>query len=402
MKRGNRIFYLGMVTTDAYAKTIDEPIYSGAAARKMFLVARAMRSVGLRATVMSLPYVGMRGKRRFYGSVLTVEAGVPGLFAPTFRAPLLRKIAGPFTLAGFALRRIASADTVIVYNHAFEYLPTLLVLWLRGQPLVQDIEDAPTGEEPGVRGIMNRIAFAMTSILTRPRKMVVADHVAQGLNLKDYVAIRGVAMTEADTDPATAARKWDDLRAGGPLNLHFGGTLITETGVHLFCDAVALLAQNQDRLSRPVRFKVTGIGDIDLIRALQKRMGLCEKIKVELMPELSKVAYLALIETCHASLSLKRPGIGMSNTTFPSKVIEITASGLALVSTRLGDVPELFAEDTAYYLSDYTARDLVEIFLDMAANPHQVEQVAKASHETCTRLFSLQAVGAEMKRLFDT
>lgn len=394
-----RIYYLGMITTDAYAHAVNERTYSGAAARKMILVARAMRSVGLHAIVVSLPFVGTGAKRAWYGKALTREAGVPAVFVPTLRSPLLRKIIGPFLLASFVLRRAKTGDKFIFYNHAIEYIPSLLLLRLRGIHLVQDIEDAPTADERGLRGVLNRISFAITFRLTKPLKMVVADHVAKSLKLEDYVVIRGVAAQEMEAGPASAARKWDDLRDGGPLRLHFGGTLIAETGVGLFCEAVTLLTQNANRLDRRVEFKVTGVGDLDSIRRLHENILANGKIQIDLLPELSKADYLALIDICHGSLSLKEPGSNMSNTTFPSKVIEITASGLALVSTPLGDVPSLFGNDAAYFLSEYTAKNLVDIFIEMAASPARVEQVAMAGRKVCTRLFSPKSIGKEMARL---
>ena len=399
MKQRNHIFYLGMITTDAYARAVGERTYSGAAARKMILVARALRSVGRQAIVVSLPFVGTGGKRALYGPVMTSEGGVPTVFVSTLRSTILRKIVGPFFLARFFLRVVQPGDTVIFYNHAIEYIPSLILLRMRGMNLVHDIEDAPIHDEPGVRGVLNRFSFAFTFRLTKPRKMVVSDHVAKGLGLEDYVVIRGVAMQEAEGAHTLNLRKWDELRAGGDLVMHFGGTLITETGIDLFCDAVDLLAGRGDRLNRRVVFKVTGVGDLDKIRSLQERIENSANVDVDLLPELSKADYLALIDACHGSLSLKRPGSSMSNTTFPSKVIEITAAGLALVSTRLGDVPQILGENAAIFLPEYAPRCLVDIFLEMVAGPQWVELVAEAGRDVCTRIFAPQAVGDEMTRL---
>ena len=399
MKQRNRIFYLGMITTDAYARVVGEHIYSGAAARKMMLVARALRSVGRRVIVVSLPFVGTGAKRAFYGPVLTPDGGVPTIFLATLRSKVLRKIVGPYVLAVFFLRRSVPGDTVIFYNHAIEYIPTLLLLRLRGLNLVQDIEDAPMDDEKGIRGVLNRISFAITLRLTNPRKMLVADHVAKGLKLDDYVVIRGVASQETEAVHVSDTRKWDDLRNDGDLKLHFGGTLISDTGVDLFCKAVELLARNEDRLDRRVVFKVTGVGELNKVRKLQKEIKKSKKVHLDLLPELSKADYLALIDSCHGSLSLRRPGSSMSNTTFPSKVIEITASGLALISTRVGDVPSLYGDDAAYFLSEFAPEDLVDIFIGMVADPGRLEHVAAAGRDASNRIFSPRSVGEEMTRL---
>ncbi|WP_108663897.1 glycosyltransferase [Acuticoccus kandeliae] len=398
MTRRARVFYIGMITSDAYGRAIGEQTYAGAAARKMILVVRALRSVGHRAIVVSLPFVGVGARRRSYGTVTTTEGGVPAVFLATLRSRYLRKLFGPFVLAGFAWRRVGRQDTAIVYNHAIEYLPALVLLRLKGARIVQDIEDAPTADETGARGVLNRLSFAVTSALTVRRKMVVADHVARELGLADYVVVRGVASHETDgLDPD--ATKWDDLRSGQALRIHYGGTLIGETGVDLFCAAVARLAKDADRLARPVCFAVTGVGELDKIRGLQGRMQGCVKVDVTLRPELVKADYLALLDSCHASLSLKRPGSGMANTTFPSKVIEITASGLALVSTRLGDVAEIFDAHSAIFLAGYEPADLADAIVEMACNPEMVGRVARVGQEVCVATFSPESVGHEMTRL---
>jgi glycosyltransferase involved in cell wall biosynthesis len=265
--------------------------------------------------------------------------------------------------------------------------------------LVQDIEDAPTEDEKGFRGALNRMSFGLTFRLTNARKMVVADHVAKELGLDDFVTIRGVAAQEQGAVTLPNVRKWGELRTGSDLRLHFGGSLIAETGVDLFCEAVEQLASSGERLPRRVIFQVTGIGQLDKILILQQRVGSNAKVVVELYPELKKSDYLALIDNCHGSLSLKRPGAAMSDTTFPSKVIEITAAGLALVTTRLGDIPELFGADEAYFLPEYEPESLVEIFVAMAAYPERVERVAAAGRTVCGSTFSLASIGQEMIRL---
>lgn len=399
MKRRSRVYYVGMITTDAYGRAVGERTYSGAAARKMVLVARAMRSVGLRAFIVSLPFVGTGAKHSAFGPILNTNGGVPTVFTATLRSTWLRKLVGPFYLADFFLRHARRGDTLIFYNHALEYIPTLLMLRLRGLTFVQDIEDAPTEDEAGLRGLLNRASFAITLRLTRARKMVVADHVARGLGLRDYVTIRGVASQETDASSSQDTRKWTELRSGGDLKLHFGGSLMADTGVDLYCQAIELLARSKKELAFCVAFKVTGTGDLYKIRDLQARVGDNARVSVELLPELSKADYLALIGACHGSLSLKRPGSAMSNTTFPSKVIEITAAGLALVSTRLGDVPEIFVDDTAFFLSDYRPEVLVETIIAMAADPERVERVAAAGRDLCNEVFAPETVGEAMKRL---
>ena len=399
MERLKRVLYVGMITTDTYGKVVGEKAYAGAAARKMTSVVCAMRSVGQRAIILSLPFVGTQAKRALYPPVVTSDGKVPAVFLATLRSKYLRKLFVPFFLAVFAWRRVSVCDTVILYNHAVEYLPALAILRLKGVKVVQDIEDAPTVDEGGMRGVLNRVSFAVTFRFTEPRKMVVAEHVAKELKLDDYVVIRGVALNDRGLAGLCNTAKWEDLQAGGELKLHYGGTLIPDTGIDLFCESIELLAHNEGRLDRRVVFKVTGVGELGKIRTLQERIQTHRKVNVELLPELSMADYVALIDTCHGSLSLKRPESSMSNTTFPSKVIEITSAGVALVSTRLGDVVSLFNDESVFFLQHYDAVDLVDIIVDMAQASGRVERVAKAGLDVCSQTFSAKAIGEKMARL---
>ena len=388
-----------MITTDAYNHRIAEYTYSGAAARKMTLVTRAARSAGLKMVIVSLPFLGKQVSKTSYRRVVLKDRGVPFVFLATLRSPILRKLLSPFTLAAFALKRVNREDTVIFYNHAIEYIPALLVLWLRGVKLVLDIEDVPTVEEKGIRGFLNRILFAITFHMTDDKKMVVAEHVARLLALQDHVVIRGVAEERPRIPFQPDHQKWQSLIDGNGLRIHFGGTLIPDTGIDLFCNTIDLLIKNQDKLRQSVTFVVTGTGELEKIEQILGSGNSRDKIRIDLFPQLNQEEYLQMIDSCHASLSLKRPESGIAGTTFPSKVIEITSSHLALVSTRFGDVSDLFDEQTAFLLPDFSAADLEAIIIEMTKDPARVNRIAESGFALCNKTFSEAVVGREMTRL---
>lgn len=400
VKRRGRIFYIGMTTTEPYGRALGERFFSGAGERKMTSVTRAMRLVGLRAVILSIPCVGPQAQRAFYWQpVLTRGDGVPALFLPTARSPFLRKILGSVFLAAFAMRKIRRGDRVIFYNHALEYLIALLWFKIAGVKAYLDIEDAPGGDESGLRGVLSKISFWVIFKMTKDRKMVVADHVARALKLADYVVVRGVSLQNDGNRSWLKKPKWQALCDGGDLELHYGGTLLRDTGVDLFCAALEELARYPNRLARPVVFKVTGVGEIDKVRELQSRIDPDGIVRVEVLPGLSRAEYEKEIGLCHASLSLREPGSHMANRTFPSKVIEITAAGLALITTDRGDVATLFGAETTFPVPDYSPSALAEIILAMAANPERVEHVARAGFALSNRTFSPRVIGHEMTRL---
>jgi glycosyltransferase involved in cell wall biosynthesis len=96
---------------------------------------------------------------------------------------------------------------------------------------------------------------------------------------------------------------------------------------------------------------------------------------------------------------LREPDSHYANRTFPSKVIEITAAGLALITTDKGDVVTLFSPETAFPVPEYTSVALAEVIVAMTKDPERVEHVARAGFVLCNRTFSPQVVGKDIARL---
>lgn len=390
-----RVFYLGMMVTDAYGQKVKARTFTGAASNKMMAITKAMRNQGWDASIISLPFVGASTRRFFIPTVTLEDGGAPIEFLPTFQSAVVRKILGTWV---FGLRAcwIEKNAKVVVYNHAIEYMLALLILRLRSIPVVHDIEDAPTTDERGLRKFLSHFSFWFTNQLTLNKKMVVAEHVAKSLNIHDCVVIRGVAGEDVPVDP----HKWDALKHGGALVLHFGGTLNRSTGIDVFCAAVKMLSVSPLLPNAAIEFNVTGVGELDKIQSLQQAVQCSSKVRVNLHTPLSKQAYQALFGQCHGSLSLRDPVADYSNTTFPSKVIEITSSGLALVSSKQGDVPDIYSHESAFFMDRYEAECLAALIISMVTNPSSVEEVAKQGKAVAMAHFSGPVVARQIQALF--
>lgn len=389
-----RVFYLGMMVTDAYGQKVNASTFTGAASNKMMAITKAMRNQGWDASIISLPFVGASAQRFFIPAVTLEDGGVPIEFLPTFRSAVLRKILGTWVF-GLRACSIENNAKVIVYNHASEYVLALWVLRLRGISVVHDIEDAPTTDERGLRKFLSHFSFWATNKLTLSKKMVVAEHVAKSLNIQDCVVIRGVAGDDVPVNP----HKWAALKQEGTLVLHFGGTLNRSTGIDVFCVAVKMLSVSPLLPNAAIEFNVTGLGELDKIQSLQQAVQGSSKVRVNLHTPLSKQAYQALFGQCHGSLSLRDPVADYSNTTFPSKVIEITSSGLALVSSKQGDVPDIYSHESAFFMDRYDAECLAALIISMVVNPSGVEEVAKQGKAVAVAHFSGSVVASQMQSL---
>lgn len=392
---GGRVFYLGMMVTDAYGQKVNASTFTGAASNKMMAITKVMRNQGWDASIISLPFVGASAQRFFIPAVTLEDGGVPIEFLPTFRSAVVRKILGTWV---FGLRAcwIEKNAKVIVYNHAIEYALALLVLRLRSIPVVHDIEDAPTTDERGLRKFFSHFSFWATNKLTLSKKMVVAEHVAKSLKIEDYVVIRGVAGDDVPVD----AHKWAALEQGGALVLHFGGTLNRATGIDVFCAAVKMLSVSPLLPNAGIEFNVTGVGELDKIQSLQQALQGCSKVRVNLHTPLSKQAYQTLFGQCHGSLSLRDPLADYSNTTFPSKVIEITSSGLALVSSKQGDVPDIYSHEAAFFMDHYNPECLSSLIIWIASSPSEAEKIAAKGKHIAALNFSDSVIVNQMRALF--
>ena len=83
---------------------------------------------------------------------------------------------------------------------------------------------------------------------------------------------------------------------------------------------------------------------------LQKSTAEVE-FSVSVYGKLTMSDYRAFMDTMDIGLCLKLSSTGIGETTFPSKVVEIAASGLLLCATSISDVPLIFDDASAIILN---------------------------------------------------
>lgn len=393
--RKSRVLYIGMVSTQSYVRSISQEAFVGAAAGKMSAVVSALRLANRRAVLVSLPFIG-NGPKMQPGRICRGD-GFPAYFLPVRRGALERKIFGCFTLAWFALRRVRRGDTVVFYNHAIEYVIALLILRLRGISIFQDIEDVPTGKEVGLRAFADRLGYRLMFALSSPRKITVSKQVGRILGIRQFLAIQGVATASVNT---RSNDRWAALSQGGPLRIHFGGTLAAATGLDLFCASLISLRDKIELAHRRIVVIVTGTGDLDRVKEVAKLLA-SPNFNIQVHEEIDRKRYFELLDSCHTSLSLKNPHAELADTTFPSKVIEITSRGLALIATKVSDVGDIFSNDEAWLLTQFDANELAEILLFMASHPDNVRDRAESGQALTQSLFAPLAIGQALANFID-
>lgn len=391
--RGTRIYYCGMVNTDKLSARMGSPLLVGAAAIKMMSIVRALRAAGGRGWLVSMPVLGRQSQCRFRAATLLREPRLPTLFLPVHANPVVRKLLAAASFAWFCSTKVTRADRVVVYNHGIEYLLGLLLLKLRGCQAYQDVEDAPRADEFGLSGFLNRQIFRITFALCQLPKITASTHLAALLGIRHYCAVYGARGTPKELGVRPQA--WNDLLQGGPLRVHFGGSLTRDTGLDLFCDTVRLLAHAlSDEGNTSVHFHVTGLGGDRELEALQ-RDCVSTRVRLNWRRNLTRDEFLGEFLRCQVALSLKLPDSSMSQTTFPSKVVEIAGNGLLLITTRASDVPLIFDSSSAIIV-EATAADLSRSILDIVARPLEMRAIARHGQAVAAKVFDELSVGTRL------
>lgn len=390
-----RIFYCGMVNTPSYTAMIGEPLHIGAASNKMIAVVRALRDAGAKAYLVSIPVLGRNAQTKQAAAVIFPHRDGPQIFLPVVANRYMRKIYAVFSFAWFCTAHVAKYDRVILYNHAVEYFLGLLILAVKGNRPLHDIEDSPRTDEQNWQGFVGRTLFYIFNRFTSKRKLIVSEALARILDLRQFCVVYGAARKETIADQNLYPLSWDFAETRKSLRIHYGGSLCTDTGIDLFCAATDRLIETLCPDDCQVHFIVTGFGSDDKIRALQNR-GADSAVRISFYPNLSPQDYLDQFRRCHAALSLKLPESQMTMTTFPSKVVEITTQGLLLISTNASDVPLLFDARSAVLLSEATPRALADAILSVLANPLEMQQIARQGQERAMELFESKRVGTRI------
>jgi glycosyltransferase involved in cell wall biosynthesis len=385
-----RIYYFGFVNTVGYCADRGLHLYVGAATNKMIAVAKSLRAKKVQAVLVTLPNLDGSNSISQVGG-LSRRDGIPVIYFASHRYFFFRKCIGFFSFTLFSFKYIKPGERVILYNHALEYIFALFILRIRGVSVVQDIEDLPNRDEYGLRGILSRFAFFLTVKLTSSSKIVASEQIAKILGLQKYIVIYGICSRPMRS---VGEKKWSDLLRGGALRVHYGGSIKESTGSRLFCDTLLALDQTLSYSHRKIQFVCTGLGDLSSVRAVQIRLVHLElEIYEGARPEL----FESLLRSCHLGLSLRLPTADYAHATFPSKVIEIASSGLALISTTVSDLELIFDERSAYFVREVQADYLSSLISDIANNPSLLRAHAEAAEQVVRSRFSEMIVGDSLK-----
>jgi glycosyltransferase involved in cell wall biosynthesis len=320
--------------------TTDSP----AATRKVAMMAQVLVRAGVRTKLLSMGRGRQDGSGRFFASRAGRLRGVPVVYGPFLNRPILSEILScwaPVPLL-WRQRRRASETVVLLYNRMPAYLPAIWISRLLGYRVALDLEDGETlvrGWHP--RAIKARLLIALTDNACNGGALLACSALANATKLAPQRAYYGVVA------PSSPAPRF----ANREIALLLGGTVARSTGADLLATAIEQLRGDPDHSVQRLHLHVTGAGEsLDRFGVLARTNGAGPRVTVH--GRLDDAGYAALLAKMDVGLALKPNSGPLAHTTFPSKVVEMAAAGVLVVTTDISDVRAVLGSGAVYLEHD--------------------------------------------------
>lgn len=363
---------------------------SPAATQKVLQVAAALNSSKVKVAVLSLGRGGQNGTWRWYKPKVERFGKSVFIYAPFFDAPVLTHLVTLLGLLPLVWRlrpQMRGESVLLAYNRLPHYMFALeFARWLQFK-LFLDLEDGDVSGNRRFRGYITRRVSNRINSLCKCGALL-----ASAALVKQYPTPRTMCCYGVAGDVGNV-KSWD-----GKLNILLGGSLQQNTGVGLFIAALKILKDSNHASLDSLEFVITGKGDMAAeLQSMERNFGLPQ---VRYLGSVSRQEYRSIVERSHVGLCLKLASSDLGDTTFPSKVVEITSSGMLLLSTLVSDVPLIFDKNEALFLSDENPATLANAFCWLFENRGAAEKMAKRGQLKAEQKFDLIRVGTGLKDFF--
>jgi hypothetical protein len=389
MRQRQVVVYLSNAVDESIKAERSITTDSPAATNKVFALAAAMRGVDIHCIVLSLG----RGRQNSTGiklsaTTLRVDQGAV-IYADFWHFPLLTHLVSFISLAFLLVKliRLHPGLCVLAYNRSYHYLLALFIARLLGVNLYLDLEDGYNVENKGIlRHVKNYLTRLVFNSLCSSGAVIATSGLAKQLSHSAPLVCYGVADYLGQP-----LQNWQAPK----LQILFSGSLIEEAGSGLLLDTLKILRQRYTCLQEVLHFVVTGKGPW---ASTFQAFALEFPEWLTFGEGLLKAKYLDQLSNCHVGLSLRLASFEMSDTTFPSKVIEYANHGLLVLTTRASDVPILLDEG-ACYLDEETPYALAELLASLPVHRIELAKTAKLGQRRVQEMCNPKVVGKALKQL---
>ncbi|MBC8147725.1 MAG: glycosyl transferase group 1 [Bacteroidetes bacterium] len=335
---------------------------SPAGTKKVFLMCKALRSVGVDARVISLGRGKTNKDGKYYRSLQANISGVPVYYLPFSTIPFLSQIITLIfaTFSVFKYKKYKGKTVVMFYNRMPAYIGTLLMSRLLGFSRVLDLEDGETTHR-----VLSLIMRFFYDTFCNKGAILACSALKSKVSCRPVLCYYGV-----NTNCDSADKSWKSEK----INFIFSGAILRDTGALLLINVIKVLREKSPAWAREINFIITGAGEeIGGLLDLQSD----SKIPlVSVFGRLSKEKYDNVIKNTHVGLSLKKTDGLYSNSTFPSKIVEFSSNNMLVIATRICDVEKTLGHDGALYLDSDCPYDMIRKIKWVVQNKEQSKKIA--------------------------
>ena len=357
---------------------------SPAASRKVFLMARALAGAGVNPLVLSMGRGRADGSGRSFAATARRSHGVPAVYMRFTHTRVLSELVSLFSPVYILWRRRRSRGrkTIVFYNQLPAYLVALVVAKVLGYLTVLDLEDSSIDGTTALVRITDAVRRSAFEVFCS-RAMLACSALVGKTGLRPTFCYYGVV------EKAAAVRDWSESR----IHVLLGGTIAPDTGADLLADAIAELRANPPEWARSIVFEVTGKGPS--VAQLTELATHSDAPNLIVHGRTTDAEYREIVARAHVGLALKPNEGVLAHTTFPSKVTEMAAAGMLVLSTDISDVRAVLG-DGARYLERDDAVLLIERLREIVVNREAASESADIGMRAVAKVCSPQLAGKQL------
>ena len=257
-------------------------------------------------------------------------------------------------------------------------VPAILIARLRGLPIVVNYRG---GSAPA---FLARQGAWVLPMLRRADLLAVPSGFLERVFREHDLAAR-IVPNIVDLSRFMAAPKTTES-AGAGLRLVVTRNLEPIYDISTALRALALVRSSSPNLASGISLSIAGSGpDAERLHAEARELGLGDAVMFT--GRLDREAMVALYQSADVMLNPSR----IDNT--PNSILEAWASGVAVVSTNVGGVPDLVIEgQDALLVPPGDARAMAQVVIELSENPQRLQQLRDAGRQRAQQ-FSWERIG---------
>lgn len=363
-------FAIDQETTSKYQITSDSP----AAFVKVKSVCDAIKTTGNEVSILSMGIFNSKVTVKYLEDKIVDGINIKYIHNKGTKG--LRNFYTLFVLPSYIKKE--NPDVVIFYNYSFEYFRAVNYCKRAGVKFIIDIEDGVNKELNYLQYKFRKRVYRNFIIKAKGNVFTVCKALTQDDVVKNSLIIYGTGRSVEKNKKDYNSDK---------ISFLFCGTIIKETGAEYIITALKKLSMMND-INSKVFINICGFGNYD-----NQLKDLSEKYSsfVKFHGKVDRQSYTDLLDKSDCAFVLRVAESSMAQTTFPSKVVELSLNNLGLITTPASDIPLLFTEEEVFFVNNED--EIISSIREIISNPQLfIEKREKLFKKACDN-FDMKSIG---------